>query len=301
MHKTHAFRVVALISVAIFCVSAYHSVHAAFGISPPFLNADHLVPGATYTQTFYLVQDQPNDDLGINVNLNVPESIRPWIIIDQGLHFVIPKGTHQFPVQLTVHIPKDTGLGVYRGNVTFTGAPAQAGQVTIALGVQSVINLTVGNDIYRKVSVPIIKLLDIEEGWNPKVYVKFNNEGNIPEKFTGATYELLDQYGAVRLAFSQTANGLVETPPFSIKEYVVEFPIDFHLGLGQYWGVVNFYQDQQLIGSQKTIFNVLKKGSLSSQTALILDALKDSWYYYVVGLLVVFFVARLAMRRRRGA
>lgn len=299
MHRTPPFRILALLFATLFCFFVAQNAHAAFGISPPFLNADHLVPGAAYTQTFYLVQDQPNDDLGINVNLNVPESIRPWITIDQGLHFVIPKGTHQFPVLLTVWIPKDAGLGVYRGNVTFTGAPAQAGQVTIALGVQSVINLTVGNDIYRKVSVPVIKLLDIEEGWNPKVYVKFNNEGNIPEKLTGATYELLDQYGAVRLAFSGNPNGLVETPPFSIKEYVVEFPIDFHLGLGQYWGVVNFYQDQQLVASQKTIFSVLKKGSLSSQTALLLDALKGTWYYYTAGVLVLFFLVRFVRRRRR--
>ena len=98
---------------------------AAFGISPPFLNADHLVKGAKYIQTIYLVQDQPNEDLNINAKLDLKEPARSWVTVDKGFNFVIPKGVRQFPVQVAINVPKDAGLGVYSGNLTFTGAPSQ--------------------------------------------------------------------------------------------------------------------------------------------------------------------------------
>lgn len=273
----------------------------SFGISPPFLNADHLVPGSKYTQTIYLVQSQPEEDLAMKAELTIPESIRSWITVDKGFDFVIPKGVNQFPVNVTVTVPKDAGLGAYHGNLVFTQDPGKTGQVTIALGAQAVINLTVGTGIFRKFSVPILKNLDIEEGWNPRAYVKFDNEGNVPESFSGATYELYDQFSAIRLAFVQKNEGFPETPPFEVKEYTVEFPINFKLGLGQYWGSVAFYQNDKAVASQKTPFRVLASGSLSNPFAQLSAFFKGNWTYLAGGLLVVVIaVALLKLKKKRS-
>jgi len=273
---------------------------AAFGISPPFLNAGHLVKGSKYVQTIYLVQDQPEGDLTIKADLDISDRIRSWIVLDKGFEFVIPKGVRQFPLQVTVQVPRDTELGSYHGSLTFTTVPGQAGQVTIALGAQVAINLTVGEGIYEKFSVALIRFMDIEEGWNPRVYVKFNNEGNIPEGFTGATYELLDQFGGTRLAYIQKSKGFPETPPFTVSDYVVEFPVDFHLGIGQYWGVVNFYQRETFIASQKTVFNVLKAGSISSPTARLLSFIKENPGYSIgIGVIIVLGIAVVTIKKRR--
>ncbi len=284
-------------------LSSHSSVHAAFGISPPFLNADHLVPGSQYTETVYLVQDQPKDDIRIKAELTVPEAVRSWIKIDKGFDFVIPKGTRQFPVTLTVAVPNGAVLAQYKGNLSFTTMPNEAGQVTIALGVQVAINLSVGTGIYRKLSVPLIRFLDIEEGWNPKVYVKFDNEGNIAESFDGATYELQDQFGAVRLAYAQRNNDLPAMPPFTIGDYVVEFPIDFHLGIGQYWGNVTFYKDGNAVANQRTVFNVLKRGAIASPMKQFLGVVQEQGPYYgggfvALGGVFAFFRKRRANRRK---
>ena len=274
---------------------------AAFGISPPFIHATHLVAGARYAQTVYLVQDRPDQDLPIKAEIDVPDRIRSWITIDRGENFSIPQGVRQFAVTIIIQVPQDTDLGAYNGKITFTSDPAQTGQVTIALGTQVSIDITVGNDIYRFFTVPVIRLMDIEEGWNPRVYVKFNNEGNVPESFDRATYELLDQYGAARLAVVQKNKGFPETLPFTIKEYTVDFPIDFHLGLGQYWGKVDFYQQDRLVASQKTVFNVLEKGSLSSPWSGILTYLRENWPLAtgVLAILVGLGAAGLLWRKRR--
>ena len=274
---------------------------AAFGISPPFLNATYLVKGAEYSQTVYLIQDQPTSDLGIEANIEIPEKIKPWITVDQGTEFIIPQGVRQFPVKITIKVPNDTELGIYNGNISFTTKPSQAGQVTIALGAQLILNLKVGNEIYENFNVPIIKPLDIEEGWNPKVLVRLNNLGNVPESFTGATYELLDQYGSVRLAYVQKTNGFPEVPPFSEDEFTVEFPIDFYVGVGQYWANVAFYKNDTLIASQKTVFNVLKAGTLNGPVARLMNYIKrhEVYAYGILALVVLLLIFIFKKKRRK--
>lgn len=288
-----------LLAAAAFILLAPRVTHAAFGISPPFLNADHLVPGATFSQTIYLVQDQPTEDLGINTDLEVPDAIKSWISIDHGFQFAIPKGTRQFPVVVTIHVPSDAPTSRYSGNLTFTTAPAQAGQVTIALGANLTINLTVGNDIFEQFSAPLVQLQDIEEGWSPRVLVKFANEGNVPESFDSATFDLYDHFDAIRLAYVTKQDGFPETPAFTTKEYVMEFPIDFHLGIGDYWGVVNFYQNQKLIASQKNVFHVLKTGTLSGTFGIVMRFVQENMVALIAGLVLLVVIIVIVFSRSR--
>lgn len=272
----------------------------AFGISPPFMNADHLVPGARYTQTVFLVQSDPDLDVRIKGVLTIAESIRSWITIDKGYDFVIPRGVRQFPVQITAQIPKDASLGAYSGNLVFETVPEKSGQITIALGVQVAINLTIGTGIYRQYEFPIIRHLDIEEGWNPRTYIKFENQGNISESIDHANYELYDQFNSVRLAFVQKANEFPEIPAFTTQDITVEFPINFNLGMGEYWGDVTFFKDDKVVATKRAVFNVLPRGSLSSRTAQLIEHFRDNWMYYAGGLVVLaagFIV--LKKRRRR--
>lgn len=291
------FAVVSILSIGLLQAPR---ARAAFGVSPPFLNADRLVKGSTFVQTIYLTQDQPNNDLPVETELDVPEKIRSWFSIDVGNNFVIPKGVRQFPMNVSVKVPKNADLAIYSGRLRITTKPGQAGQVSIALGAEIIINLKIGDEVYRKYSVPIIKPLDIEEGWNPLVYVKFNNEGNITEAFDGGTFELFDQFNATRLAYAQKGRDFPEVPPFTVKEFTVEFPTNFYLGIGQYWTNINFYQNDKVVASQKTVFNVVKRGTLSSPWKQFTNSLKRNWPYYLggLGVIVLAGVAKKVVRGR---
>jgi hypothetical protein len=296
MRPIYTIVTVLAVAAGLFFLLPPRATYAAFGISPPFLNADHLVPGTKYVQTIYLVQDQPNTDLNIQANLQVDPAIVPWVTFSTGSKFVIPQGTRQFPVQVTVAVPQNASLGVYHGTLTFTTVPSSAGQVTIALGVQVAINLTVGTGTFEKYNVPLITFADIEEGQSPVVNVKFENDGNVPESFDSATYELYDQYDAVRLAYVQKSDGLPSTPPFTIKDYSVQFPLDFYLGIGEYWGVVSFYKNGQVIASQKTVFNVLK-ATLADK---IIRFAEDNWVYGIIVIIILAGISLFVVRRRHG-
>ncbi|MEY4731653.1 MAG: putative transrane protein [Candidatus Parcubacteria bacterium] len=280
------------------CVAPHHAV-AAFGISPPFMHPTNLIPGSHYSQTIYLVQDKPDTDLGMRAILNVPDSIRPWFHIIPGERFSIPKGVRQFPVEIVADIPKDTGLGAYNGKLSFQTAPTSGGQVSIALGAEVDIALTVGNDIVRKIVVPIIRPLDIEEGWDPSVYIKVDNEGNVAERFNGAIFELYDQFGAGRLAYVQKQDGFPEIPAFSTQEFTLEFPTNFYIGVGQYWASITLLRDGKVEASAKTVFNVLKKGSIHTVTERFIRDLKKQWPYYAGGAAVLVVVSALFLIRRK--
>ena len=291
----------AVMLVAAFALIAPSATFGAFGISPPFLNADHLVKGATYAQTIYLVQDHPDDDLQIRADLKIPESVRSWISVDKGFTFVIPKGVRQFPVVVEIKVPANAPLGVYAGNMTFVSVPRETGQVTIALSVQVAINMTVGTGIYRKFTISQVKALDIEEGWNPRVYLKVRNDGNVAESLDGATFELYDKFDSVRLAYIQKSDNFPEIPPFSAQEYTIEFPTDFHVGLGQYWGAITLYQNGKVISNEKSIFTVLKAGSIAGTGVRIINHLKNNGVYYGLGVLALALVSTLWMKRRKAA
>ena len=293
------YAAVGIFLVAVLGLASVRIPHAdaAFGISPPFINADKLVPGSKYVQTIYLVQDQPNEDLRIRTQIELDETIKNWITVQPSVEFTIPQGQRQFPVTIAITVPKNASLGVYSGTMSFVGAPGSAGQVTIALGAQVQLNLSIGNDIYRKFSVPIVRPLDIETGWNPRVQIKFNNEGNIPEAFDAATFLLTDKFDAVRLAYVQKAKDFPKTPPFTSQEYILEFPIDFHIGIGEYWGSVQLYQNEQVVAGQKAPFNVLAQGSLASTSAKFWNALRQAW----IPLLVVAALSAGVYLKRKKA
>ncbi len=290
--RAKTFIAIAPLFLLAFLLLPASPAHAAFGISPPFINADHLVPGAKYQQTIYLVQDQPNENLNIQANLSIPAPASSWISIDKGFSFAIPQGVRQFPVTITIDIPQDVTLGAYSGTLTFTTQPSSAGQVTIALGTQVSINLTVGTGTFEKYSVPLIQFPDILEGQSPAVHVKFQNDGNVPESFDGATYQLYDQYDSVQLAYIQRSSGFPTTAPFTVSDYNITFPLDFYLGVGQYWGVVTFYKNGQAVASQKGVFNVLK----ATWYEVLLNYLMDYWIFVLIVLAVIAVIVIVAVR-----
>ena len=280
--------------------------NAAFGVSPPFFNADHLVAGVTYSQTIYLVQDQPTADLPIKVTMSLPAHVQSWITLDHGLNFVIPQGVKQFPVTITAQVPQGEGLGKYSGNIVFASSPSPTGQVTIALGANVAVNLTIGNGVYEQYSIPTVSFPSIEEGWNPKVYFLFQNNGNIAEQLDSVVFNLYDQYDTVRLAYMTQQSGFSPVPPFTSKDFTVEFPTDFHMGVGDYWATATFYKNYQQITTYKGILHVLPPGSLSSPLQVFLTSLKNYWFLVVLGLVIILLIAYriwvvVARRRKRAA
>ncbi len=248
---------IAIVSASV--VGWASSTYAGFGVSPGQIQEDKLVPGALMEKTIYLVQGTPTEDLPIRVSVESP-NIQDWITIPDGPDQVIPAGQQQFPVRLSIHVPEDASLGIYRAFVRVTTIPpkAEGSQITIALGAKVTVDLTVGDDVVSEFSVKSIKIQDIHERQDPRVSVTIVNTGNVPAAPENASFELFNKYGQIRLAYAEN-DDFEETPPFQERTIDLRFPLDVRLGIGEYWGHVKIYDDGIVVKELKTIFNVTER------------------------------------------
>lgn len=233
---------------------------SAFGISPPFVNASKLLKGSRYEATVFLVQGAPDTDLSLKAVFDVPDEIRDWLSVDKGDQFIIPKGVQQFPIKIIVQVPKDAGLGAYNGYLRINTVPVreEGQQITISVGGRIDLNLTVGEGVVQEFTVRKVKILDVREGENPQIVVTLENTGNVPVSIDRATFDLLDKYGQVRLGYGQV-EGFGNVAPFTTEDFVVEFPIDVKLSIGEYWGEARVYRGQNVVNELKTVFNVTER------------------------------------------
>ena len=260
----------------------------AFGVSPPFVTSDRLTRGSSFDTTIFLVQGKPDVDLEIQAIFDVPENIRDWFSVDKGEKFTIPAGIQQFPIVVTTKVPKDAEYNIYQGYLRINTVPVrkEGEQVNISVGARVEINLTVGDNVIKDFTVKGLNILDIREGEYPQVIVTLQNLGNVPVAPERATFELYDKYGEVRLAYGQT-DVLPEVAAFKTEEFIIEFPIDIKLGIGEYWGLARIYSNGAVTKELKTVFNVTEK--------------KADYMVYVMGAGVLVFlgiVSALILRRR---
>ncbi|MEA1937217.1 MAG: hypothetical protein U9N04_03840 [Patescibacteria group bacterium] len=237
-----------------------------FGVSPPQIVADSLLKGSVYEKTITFVQSEPDEDLQANIVFDAPE-IESWISIDRGMSFVIPEGEQHFSIKVKISVPEDTPMGKYRGFIRVSTTPAkikeigEGSSVSINYGARIDLDLTVGNNVIEEFEILAINIKNIEPGWPLLASVKIQNTGNIPIKLDRATFELFDKYKAVRLGYGQTEE-FEFAPPYSIKETIMQFPIDLSLGLGEYSGMVKMYKDGKVVKELQTPFRVVEKGTL---------------------------------------
>lgn len=230
---------------------------SAFGISPPFFNVDKLTKGSRYESTIYLVQGQPENDLDVKAIFEVPDKIKSWLSVDRGETFTIPKGVQQFPLKVLVQVPQDAELGIYNGYLRINTVPQkkEGEQIQISIGARVDINLKIGEGVVQEFSISKLEILDIEEGEDPKIEMVLNNTGNVSVAPSRATFDIFDKFGEVRLGFAQTED-LPEVSSFSSKTFQVTFPVNVHLGVGEYWAETKVYSGDSVIKELKTVFNV---------------------------------------------
>ena len=77
---------------------------AGFGISPPAVTNESLLPGSSDEQIIYIVRSEPNEALLATVKIDAVD-INSWITVENGNSFEIPKGIQQFPMQVRVDVP----------------------------------------------------------------------------------------------------------------------------------------------------------------------------------------------------
>lgn len=248
-------------------------IFAGFGISPPYVKNQQLVPGSKYEQQIVLLRSSAEDDLKATIKVNAPD-IASWIVLNQGEEFVLPKGQVQVPMTVTVTVPPNAPLGNYKGslNIRISSLKENAGGVAIALGARADIDLTVTNIDFadfmvRKVDIPNFEIL--KWPWNLSIFSHFlhratvvmnvENLGNVKIAPSKVTLEIYD-ISKTRLLESGSDTSIDKIAPFSVAETQAHFQTK--LGVGEYWGRVNVYKDSTIMNTYDLAFVIAKPGEL---------------------------------------
>jgi len=265
-----------ILIIALFFVFTWISfVRAGFGISPPYVINNKLMPGSHYEQRIGLSRSDPDEDLQTTVTIDAPE-IESWISIDPGKEFIFPKGEKLIYMTVKVDVPETAALKNYKGYVRVKVAPVEAierGLVAVALGARIDVDLTVGRGEIFDFLVRLVDILDVEKKSWPLVYftkirvlMKIENKGNIESSPTRAHLDVYDIHERNLLESSDDTE-LEKIKPFKIKEIFAEFPTK--LEPDTYWGEVKVFNGEEVFWEDKLLLTI-KKIPFSTKDWMIL-------------------------------
>jgi len=294
MHRTLLFFPAVLAVAFIWPASA----SAGFGVSPPKILEDRLVPGSQFERTIFLVQGSPEADVNVRVSVD-SEDIKGWITLVEGEHFTIPAGIQQFPLHVHISVPEDAELGIYRAFIRVGTDPQRAenaGEVAISIGGRIDVELTVGDEVFEEFEVRRIQIPDIREREPLRATLTIQNTGNVPVGPSSVSYELFNKFGEIRLAFSEIIENLPSVPSFSEGNIDVEFPLDIVLAPGEYWGHVKVYDRERALKNElRTVFTVNEGGGLAG----VLSSGVGVYAGAGAGIVILIIFTVLLARRKR--
>jgi hypothetical protein len=285
-------------------------VNAGFGISPPTVLNQNLLPGSSYEQIIYIVRSTPDEALSAEAKINAGNATS-WITIENGNKFEIPKGIQQFPMKVWVNVPSDAQLGDYKGTIellTFSvSTTKQNVPVKVNLGAEIGVDLKVTNNELVDYNIQGLSIKDTEKNSPIILVVKIQNRGNGPAGPTKVDVVFYDIYHNTKL-WEGSKDISEKAGSFSVRDVSVKLPNN--LDLGQYWTDVEFFDGEKSVNKNKIVFTIIesqKEPGAKTDNGIMSPITKK---YFLMGgiavfvillfLLLVWFVMRLFKNMRKN-
>jgi len=269
---------------------------AGFGVSPPVLLNENLLPGSSYEQIIYLVRSEPKESLSAKVVITA-DNFSNWITIVNGNEFEIPEGIQQFPMKIKVNVPSDALLGFYEGKIRIDtkslSKEPQKDPIKVAYGGNVSIKLRVTSDKVSDYSIQSMYIEDAPQNLPLNLSVKVWNKGNILNGPNKAKIIIYDIYHKDKLwEGEEIIAGKVGS--FSMGDVFVKFPNT--LEMGQYWAEINLFDEKGLAHQDELVFNVIEPVPVKNNNFLIIGSIIG----LVIIVLVIFIVSMIIKRNKKN-
>jgi hypothetical protein len=244
----------ALLSAAIFTALLTVPVFAGIGVSPADVTNLQLKQGATFKQEIIISQSDPNEDLTVNLEADVP-GINDWFSFEPSATFTLPKGQQHFTTTVIVKVPQNADLKTYSGAVRLKASPANAtqGGVAVVKGARLDVKLGVTD---KDITDFVVRSLTIEDFVvrTPLILkLKVENAGNIASAPTKVTISVTDLNNKPVDSLEGTEGldpiGVGETKELSVK-------VANTLSPGEYFGDVKIWSQDKVLREEKINFKV---------------------------------------------
>lgn len=250
------------------------TANAGFGITPPYVTNASLTRNSIYEQTILLVRDDPTTDLKATISIDVP-GISHWFEILEGNEFLLPRGETKVPMTVRVTVPDNAEFKQYYGNIRIkTGAPddtVRSGAVSISLGAQVDVDITVIDKEIKDFKVRKIGISDLNEGhkvgWlyfpgKIRFEMLVENLGNVPVAPSDVIFRVYDVTGNVLLEETHHKGKITKVDPFLTETVFAELPT--RLPAGNYIGRFKIMNDDEEKLTGEVNVNILPYGTLNA-------------------------------------
>jgi len=266
-------------------------VEAGFGITPPYIKNDRLVPGSHIEETIYLVRGDPDQDAIAEITSIDAPNFKDWIIIEKGLKIPLLKGIQQIPMKVIIDVPKDAPFGDYEGFIYLRAVPAgsQEGQIAALLGGRIDISLVVSEKGVTDFRIKGASVPNFEKGSPLVFFMMLENTGNTKTKPSKVHIDIYD-LNHIKILTSGDITEMNEVAPFETKQ--IEGQIALDLEIGEYWADITPYKKEESLETFKILFTVLPEGTLKKEKPLVnkKQGLKDLFYISIVIILLVIII-----------
>jgi len=216
--------------------------HAGFGITPPYVRNTSLTRNSVYEQQILLVRGNPDKPLNALISIDAPE-IQDWVQVLEGTTVLMPSGEQKIPITVRVTVPSNAKFQDYGGRIRIRTTPTddqiEQGVVSISLGAQVDIQLSVIDRVIKDFRVRRITLDDVAEGhkvgwlyFPGKIRFKMNieNTGNVAHAPTRVNIRIFDRNGNVLMQETNNTNRMKKVDPFDTQEVIAELPTNLPTG-----------------------------------------------------------------------
>jgi hypothetical protein len=303
---------IALLMLSLFVpISA---VEASFGITPPYVRNTSLTRNSIYEQQILLVRGNPNVALNAQIVIDAP-GLENWIEIVEGNTILLPRGEQKIPMTVRVTVPPDAAFRDYEGKIRIRTVAANdqvtEGVVSISLGAQVDINLTVIDRVIKDFRVRRIGLSDLNEGhkfgWlyfpgKIQFQMLIENTGNVDVAPSRVAFKIYDRVGAVLLEETSHRGKISKVAPYATKEVIAAIPTK--LPAGNYLVRYEIFNGNEIKQQGELNMNILPYGTLQQAgfgfTGLsIAHKLSILLPVFALIILILFIIYHITLRRQK--
>lgn len=229
-----------------------HALAAAFGVSPPWVKNNHLLPGATSKEVIYLSRNEPEEEMKVAVRISGDEDLVGWIQIQNEENLIMKKGQTLLPMKIIVEVPEHATLKKYTGSIFVTLSPIVAdtslegGEVAIGLGARIAVNISVIGDKITDYEVTSVTVEPQEEDDPFSINVEVENKGNTEISDLKGQ---IDIYNSINTEILKSLTFIPFDEPVSPDETkkVEMIYQDYIPDPGEYWVAVKTFKDEEVI------------------------------------------------------
>ncbi len=246
---------------------------AGFGITPPYVRNSSLTRNSVYEQTILLIRSDSFAPLKAQITVDVP-GVNEWFTIVEGNEFLLPQGEQKVPMTVRVTVPEDADFKNYLGNIrikTSSADPGAQGAVSISLGAQIDVDLTVIDKVIKDFRVRKIGLTDLNEGhkvgWlyfpgKINFEMMIENTGNTDVSPSSVVFRIYDPSGQVLFEETKNTNRIKKIAPFKTETVFAQLPT--RLPFGNYIVRYQVFNDAEVKQEGELNLSIMPYGTLQT-------------------------------------